>query len=152
VGTGASYLRAVLPGVVVVGLGLSLTIAPLTAAALGAVEEKHAGIASAVNNAVARVAGLLAVATLPLAAGIGAGSLTDPAALAPTYRNAMFLCAGLLVAAAALALVAIPSRAVEAAPAPPEAGATAPRLRATLVRTHCAVAGPPLHPAARSSG
>jgi EmrB/QacA subfamily drug resistance transporter len=152
VGAGPSYLRTVLPGVVVVGLGLSLTIAPLTAAALGSVEEKHAGIASAVNNAVARVAGLLAVATLPLAAGIGGGSLTDPAALAPTYRNAMFLSAGLLVAAAALALVAIPSRAVEAAPARPEAGAAAPRLRATLVRTHCAVAGPPLHPAARSSG
>src|SRR3989440_7916281 len=100
IGPHASYVRAVLPGVVLLGLGLSLTVAPLTATALGSVDERHAGVASGVNNAVARAAGLLAVAVLPLAAGLGTGSLTDPATLGPTYRMAMLLCVGLLLAAA----------------------------------------------------
>ena len=52
-------------------------MAPLTATALGSLDDAHAGIASGVNNAVARAAGLLAVAVLPLAAGLGGGSLTD---------------------------------------------------------------------------
>jgi EmrB/QacA subfamily drug resistance transporter len=110
VGAGASYLTAVLPAVLPLGLGLSLTVAPLTATALGAVEERHAGIASGVNNAVARTASLLAVAILPLAAGVGGGSLTDPEVLGPTYRNAMRLCAGLLLAGALTAFVAIPGK------------------------------------------
>lgn len=145
VGAGATYARDVLPGVVVLGLGLSLTVAPLTAAALGSVDERHAGIASGVNNAVARVAGLLAVAVLPLASGLGSGALSDPAALAPTYRAAMLLCACLLLAAAATAFAFIPSKAserpqVEASPAPTRGAGPSP------VRTHCAVSGPPLHP------
>lgn len=70
VGPGTTYARGVLPGVVVVGLGLSTTVAPLTAAVLAGIEPSAAGIASGVNNAVARFAGLLAVALLPLAGGI----------------------------------------------------------------------------------
>jgi EmrB/QacA subfamily drug resistance transporter len=58
------YARDVLPGVVVFGLGLAATVAPLTAAILGGVDERHAGVASAINNAVARVAGLLAIAAV----------------------------------------------------------------------------------------
>jgi hypothetical protein len=108
VGAGASYARAVLPGVLLLGLGLSATVAPLTATALGAVEERHAGIASGVNNAVARAAGLVAVAVLPLVAGLGSGRLTDPASLAPTYRVAMLVCAGLLLAGAVLAFFSMP--------------------------------------------
>lgn len=70
---GAGYVSAVLPAVLVFGLGMTITVAPLTAAALGAVGPEHAGTASGVNNAVARVAGLLAVAVLPVVAGIEVG-------------------------------------------------------------------------------
>jgi len=76
---GVSYAGTVLPAVLVFGFGLSLTVAPLTSTVLASVPDSEAGVASGTNNAVARVAGLLAVATLPAAAGIGqrTGSLAD---------------------------------------------------------------------------
>jgi EmrB/QacA subfamily drug resistance transporter len=64
VGADADYLGAVLPAVLVFGLGMSLTVAPLTAAVLSAVEDRNAGIASGVNNAIARIAGLVAIAAV----------------------------------------------------------------------------------------
>jgi hypothetical protein len=64
VNASASYASQILPGVLVFALGLSATVAPLTATVLGAVEPGHSGVASGVNNAVARVAGLLAIAAL----------------------------------------------------------------------------------------
>ncbi|MEJ1090247.1 MFS transporter [Microbacterium istanbulense] len=64
-----SYWWQVLPAMIVMGLGLSLTVAPLTAAILGAVDERRSGIASAINNAVSRVAGLLVVAMLSTIVG-----------------------------------------------------------------------------------
>jgi hypothetical protein len=140
IGPGASYAADVLPAVLLLGLGLSLTVAPLTAVALGSVEDRHAGVASGVNNAVARAAALLAVAILPLAAGIRGGSLTDPAALAPVYRTAMLLCAALLLAGAVIAftMIARAGRGAAAAPtAPPPDGRG---------RYHCPIAGPPLRP------
>src|SRR5206468_2936112 len=54
VGPGTTYVRAVLPGVAVLGLGLALTVAPLTAAVLAAIDEHHVGVGSAINNATAR--------------------------------------------------------------------------------------------------
>jgi Na+/melibiose symporter-like transporter len=70
VGAGDGYLTVVLPAVIVFGLGLSATVAPLTAAVLASVDDAHMGVASGVNNAAARVAGLLAVAVLPAAVGL----------------------------------------------------------------------------------
>jgi EmrB/QacA subfamily drug resistance transporter len=67
---GTTYLTTVLPAVLVLGSGLTLTVAPLTAAVLGAIPDEHAGIGSAVNNAVARLGSLFAVAVLPAAAGL----------------------------------------------------------------------------------
>ena len=77
VGPGTEYVTGVLPAVVVFGLGLALTVAPLTTAVLAAVPQEHAGIGSGVNNAVARVAGLLAIALLPMVAGAGEADFTD---------------------------------------------------------------------------
>jgi EmrB/QacA subfamily drug resistance transporter len=143
IGASASYIRDVLPAAVILGLGLSLTVAPLTATALGSVPERHAGVASGVNNAVARAAGLLAVAVLPLAAGLGTGSLTNAADLASVYHTAMLLCAGLLIVGAGIALVAIPAKlAAPATPGPP-AAATPP---AVPIPFNCPITGPTLPP------
>jgi EmrB/QacA subfamily drug resistance transporter len=89
---GASYLQAVLPAVVVFGVGLAITVAPLTAAVLAAVADNYAGTASGVNNAVARLAGLLAIAVLPVAAGMHAG-VGQP--LGHSFTVAMLIAAAL---------------------------------------------------------
>ncbi|MEY2464447.1 MAG: hypothetical protein QOH64_2585 [Acidimicrobiaceae bacterium] len=67
---GATYLTGVLPGVLVLSVGLTLTVAPLTAAVLAAVDDQHTGIGSAINNAVSRIAGLLAIAVIPALVGL----------------------------------------------------------------------------------
>jgi EmrB/QacA subfamily drug resistance transporter len=78
VGADANYLTEVLPGVLVFGVGLSATVAPLTATALNSVEERHAGVASGINNGVSRVAGLLAIAVLgALIAGQSGTTIDD---------------------------------------------------------------------------
>ena len=64
VGSDPSYVADVLPGLILFGLGLSATVAPLTATALDSVEDRHSGVASGINNGVSRVAGLLAIAIL----------------------------------------------------------------------------------------
>jgi len=107
IGVGASYFADVLPAVTVFGLGLTATVAPLTATALATVDGGHAGVASGVNNAVARAAGLLAVAVVPPAVGLTGHALDDPAAVANGFRAAMWVSAALLVAGAAITLSAI---------------------------------------------
>jgi len=104
---GDPYLTSVFPAVVVFGLGLSLVVAPITATVLAAADSRHAGVASAVNNAVARVAGLLAVAVLPVVAGLTGDSFYDPAAMTPGFHTAMRFCAGLAAFGGVLAWVTI---------------------------------------------
>jgi EmrB/QacA subfamily drug resistance transporter len=88
---GQSYVSGVLPGAIVFGIGLTITVAPLTTAVLAAVDDHHVGVGSAFNNAVARIAGLLAVAALPLFATIDTGS--SIATFTSGYRHAMVICA-----------------------------------------------------------
>ena len=94
---GAPYWVEVLPGSVLQGIGMTLTVAPLTATVLGAAPNALAGIASGVNNAVARAAALLAVAALPVAVGLSGDDYAVPAAFTSGFRMAMVICAVLFV-------------------------------------------------------
>jgi MFS family permease len=107
VAPGRSYWLSTLPAVVVFALGLSLTVAPLTSTVLAAASEEHAGIASAVNNTVARAAGLLAIATLPVVAGIAGADALDPGVFAAGFRMAMIISAVLVAAGGVLAFLTI---------------------------------------------
>ena len=92
---GDSYVDRVLPAVIVFGLGLTLVVAPVTATVLAAADARHSGIASGINNAVSRVAGLLAVAVLPLDRRASpATSFYDPAKMTDGFHIAMVVCAG----------------------------------------------------------
>jgi EmrB/QacA subfamily drug resistance transporter len=95
----AFYPTQVLPGLLVFGLGLAITVAPLTAAILGAAPPADAGIASAVNNAVSRVAGLIAVAF----AGVVLGGVLD----VTSFHRALLVVAGLLVAGGLVSMAGI---------------------------------------------
>src|SRR5215472_2914969 len=103
IGAHASYLADVLPAVIVFGLGLCLTVAPLTATVLASADVRHAGVASGVNNAVARAASLVAVAALPAAVGITGALYHDPARFSSGFDRATIACAILLLIAAVLA-------------------------------------------------
>lgn len=103
------YWWQVLPAMIVMGLGLSLTVAPLTAAILGAIDENHSGIASAVNNAVSRVAGLLVVAMLSTIVG---GTLDLDG-----FHSAAWVTATLLVIGGVVSWIGIRRNPSEALPA-----------------------------------
>jgi hypothetical protein len=130
---GAGYADTVLPAVVVFGLGLAATVAPVTATALAAVDERQAGTASGVNNAVARTAGLLAVALLPPIAGLSGDAFEQPDALVAGFHTAMFVTAALAAAGGLLAFATISDDALGG----PQAAAHP---------TSCPVAGPPYTP------
>jgi predicted MFS family arabinose efflux permease len=134
-----SWLVDLLPAMLVFGVGLTLTVAPLTATVLDSAPDRYAGAASGVNNAVARAAGLLAVAVVPGLAGIGGDDYTDPVAFDAGFRTAMVIGASLLVAAAAVAFALI-RRPIGAPEAPAERGV---RVEECL---HCPVTSPALHP------
>lgn len=98
IGADVNYWLDVLPGVVVFGLGLALMVAALTATVLAAAPDEHAGLASGVNNAVARAGSLLAVAALPIAVGLHGDQYADPSAFDDAFHRAMLACAALLAA------------------------------------------------------
>ncbi len=131
-GADASYVRDVLPALLVLGLGMTALVAPLTATVLASVDVSRAGLASGVNNAAARAAGLVAVAALPLLTGMGPEAYRSAAEFDATFDRAMPICAGVLVAGAVLAWTTMRTPA-------------APGCRPEC-RTHCGVSAPPLDP------
>jgi EmrB/QacA subfamily drug resistance transporter len=135
IGHSGNYLTEVLPAVVVFGLGLAVTVAPLTSTVLAAVPASHAGMASAVNNDVARAAALIAVAVLPAAAGITGAAYFHAAQFSAGFGRASLICAGLCLAGGALAALTIRNPS-------PVAGLAARPL------AHCALDAPPAHAAA----
>jgi EmrB/QacA subfamily drug resistance transporter len=107
IGPSGAYLTEVLPAVTVLGLGLAVTVSPLTSTVLSAVPAQHSGVASAVNNDVARAAGLIAVAVLPAAAGITGGAYSHPSQFAAGFHTAAAICAALCVLAGVLAAATV---------------------------------------------
>ena len=103
--TGGPYWLTVLPGVLVFGLGLSITVAPLTAAILGAIPSTESGVASAVNNAVSRLAGLITTALVGLIAG---GALNDP----DSFVRGVIFAAGLLIVGGIISAMGISNKAL----------------------------------------
>jgi EmrB/QacA subfamily drug resistance transporter len=106
-GPHSHYLGDVLPALIVFSLGLVLTVAPLTSAVLAAAGVEHAGVASAINNEVSRVGGLLAVAVLPPIAGISGAKLITPHAFSAGFHNAILIAGGLCAAGGVLSFVFI---------------------------------------------
>ncbi|MEU1890776.1 MFS transporter [Streptomyces pristinaespiralis] len=140
VGVDASYLVDVLPALLVMGLGMVTLVAPLTSTVLASVETGRAGIASGINNAAARAAGLLAVAALPLLAGMGPEAYRSATAFDEAFRLAIPMCAGILVAGALIAwgTVRVPPEGVDVCH--PEC------------KVSCGVAAPPLEPQPQRKG
>ena len=130
VGPDASYAAEVLPALLVLGLGMVTLVAPLTATVLASVDTTRAGLASGINNAAARAAGLVAVAALPLLAGMGPEAYRLPDAFDDAFRRAMVLCAAVLVAGSAIAFATVRR--------------PAPRCPHPECHTHGSVAVPPL--------
>ena len=109
VGPDVVWWRDVAPGLTVFGLGLALLVAPLTATVLAAAPDDNAGIASGINNAVARAGSLLAVAALPVAVGLTGDDYRDPAQFDASYGTAMVVCAGLLLLGGVVSWLTMPS-------------------------------------------
>ncbi|MDQ1037768.1 EmrB/QacA subfamily drug resistance transporter [Streptomyces sp. V3I8] len=132
VGEGASYVADVLPAVLVLGAGMVTLVAPLTATVLASVDTGRAGLASGINNAAARAAGLVAVAALPLLAGMGEEAYRSASAFDDAFHRAMPLCAGVLALGALIAFTTVRR---------PPPGCLRPECR-----THAGVTAPPLEP------
>ncbi len=109
VDAGTTYWTDVLPALTLFGLGLSLTVAPLTATVLAAAPDDQAGIASGVNNTIARSGSLLAVAALPPAVGLSGREYADPVALDAAYGTAVLVCGALLLLGGLVAWWTIPA-------------------------------------------
>lgn len=137
----SGYVQHVLPAVAVIGLGLVTLVAPLTATVLASVDTARAGLASGINNAAARAAGLIAVAALPLLAGMGPEAYRDAGEFAAAFKRAMPMCAGLMVLGSVIAWVTVRT--------PPVVRKGKARPECTV---HCNVAAPPLEPVRDENG
>ena len=115
VGPEANYWLDVFPGVTLVGLGLAVLVAPLTSTVLAAAPDHNAGIASGINNAVARAGSLLAIAALPVAVGLSGVDYARPVVFDQAFGRAMLICAALLVAGGVLSWFTIRNPAPELA-------------------------------------
>ncbi|MFG3010125.1 MFS transporter [Streptomyces cinerochromogenes] len=130
VGAGADYPTDILPALLVMGAGMVTLVAPLTATVLASVDTARAGLASGINNAAARAAGLVAVAALPLLAGMGPEAYRSATAFDAAFDRAMPICAWTLLLGSALAFTLVRR--------PP------PHCRRPECRTHGNVTAPPL--------
>jgi EmrB/QacA subfamily drug resistance transporter len=137
IGPGANYLTSVLPAALLLGLGLSCSVAPLTAAVLAAAPQRLAGAASGINNATARSAGLFSIAVVPGLAGLGRADVLGPAAFDRGFGVAMLIGAGLMVAAAVVSWFGVGRVSVVSRP---------PDVIPVHRDNQCAVCGPALHP------
>jgi EmrB/QacA subfamily drug resistance transporter len=138
VGPGAGYVTEVLPATLVFGAGLAVLVAPLTSSVLAVAEEGRAGVASAVNNAAARLAGLLATALIPLATGIGGLDDFAGPAFAAAFRQAMWISAALCAAGGVVAWLTVTECGpISAAPHPsPTHGCAQRRAEAARAGSH----------------
>jgi EmrB/QacA subfamily drug resistance transporter len=138
---GDSFFPAVLLPLIVFGIGLAALITPITATVLASVDSRHSGIASAVNNALSRLGQMIAVAALPLVAGLTGSAFEDPARMAAGFPVAMTVAAGASFAAALLAWTTISSDVLNR-PGPDARGV--PRELPPSLKRNCPVAGTPL--------
>jgi len=136
---GRGYVTGVLPAVIVFASGLALTVAPLTATVLAAAGAEHSGIASGVNNAVARVGGLLAVAAVPLVAGFSPTGEVSAAELVDGFHITVVAAAVLVVIGGVVAWIGIRSN-VLATSTPDDSTPIAERRPCY----HCGSDAPPL--------
>ncbi|MEU6430616.1 MFS transporter [Microbispora sp. NPDC046973] len=118
---GSSYLDVLLPAIVF-GLGLSAAVAPLTATVLATAEERYAGVASGINNALARSGGLLAVAAVPPLVGLTGDAYDSPAAFTRGFHTSILVGAAMMAVAAVITFVTIRTNVLAAAPKPPAPG------------------------------
>ncbi|WP_329254618.1 MFS transporter [Streptomyces sp. NBC_01478] len=132
VGPDASYLVDVVPALLVMGAGMVVLVAPLTATVLASVDTARAGLASGINNAAARAAGLIAIAALPLLAGMGSEAYRSASAFDHAFDRAMLWCAGVLVVGSVLAFATVRR--------------PAPDCRRPECLTHGSITAPPLEP------
>ena len=139
---GDSYVSTVLPAVLVYGSGLTLVVAPVTATVLAAADSRHSGVASGINNAVARVAGLLAVAVLPLVAGLSGDAFFDPEKMIDGFRTAMIVTAALAALGGLVAFATIRADVLEE-----DDGGEGDAVNRAATDRSCALAGTPLRPA-----
>ena len=135
---GDSYVGSVLPAVLVFGAGLTLVVAPVTATVLAAADDRYSGIASGVNNAVARVGGLIAVAVLPLIAGITGERFYHSATMTHGFHVAMIVSAAVAIAGGVIAWLTINNDVLSSEP---EGRGEQPI--AVPTDYSCAVSGPP---------